>query len=49
MLSRGVAGTAGATLIVNLPGSPRAIEQLVGLIAPVLRHAVDAIDGRARH
>ncbi len=49
MLSRGVAGTAGRTLIVNLPGSPRAVEQLFGVIAPVLRHAVDALDGRARH
>jgi molybdopterin adenylyltransferase len=40
MLSRGVAGTAGHTLIVNLPGNPKAIAQLFPVIAPTLRHAV---------
>ena len=40
MLSRGVSGIAGRTLIVNFPGSPRAIEQTFGVIAPVLGHAV---------
>jgi molybdopterin adenylyltransferase len=40
MLSREVAGTAGETLIVNFPGSPKAIEQLFGVLAPVLEHAV---------
>lgn len=40
MLSRGVAGTAGRTLIVNLPGSPKAIAQLFPVLAPVLPHAV---------
>lgn len=53
MLTRGVAGVAGQTLIVNLPGSPKAIEQLSAVLAPVLRHAVDLIrsDGgrRSRH
>jgi len=49
VLSRGVAGTAGRTLIVNLPGSPRAIEQLFGVLAPVLRHAADTLEGRSRH
>jgi molybdopterin adenylyltransferase len=39
VLSRGVAGVRGATLIVNFPGSPKAIEQLFGLLAPVLEHA----------
>ena len=34
--SRGVAGIAERTLIVNFPGSPRAIEQLFGVLAPVL-------------
>jgi molybdopterin adenylyltransferase len=38
-LSRGVSGIAGRTLIVNFPGSPKAIGQLFGLIAPVLKHA----------
>jgi molybdopterin adenylyltransferase len=40
MLSREVAGVAGQTLVVNFPGSPNAIEQLFGLVAPVLEHAV---------
>lgn len=45
MLSRGVCGVAGRTLIVNFPGSPKSIEQLFGVIEPVLRHAV-ALLGR---
>jgi molybdenum cofactor synthesis domain-containing protein len=40
MLSRGVAGIAGRTLIVNFPGSPKAIAELFGVIEPVLAHAV---------
>ena len=40
VISREVAGVAGQTLIVNFPGSPNAIEQLFGLLAPVLEHAV---------
>lgn len=43
MLSRGVAGTAGRTLIVNLPGNPKAIAQLFPVLAPVLRHAVTTL------
>jgi molybdenum cofactor synthesis domain-containing protein len=40
MLSRALAGAAGKTLIINFPGSPRAVEELFGVIAPVLGHAV---------
>jgi molybdopterin adenylyltransferase len=39
ILSRGVSGIAGRTLIVNFPGSPKSIDQLFGVIAPVLGHA----------
>ena len=39
LLSRGVSGIAGRTLIVNFPGSPKAIGQLFDLIEPVLKHA----------
>ena len=39
MLSRGVAGIAGRTLIVNFPGNPKAIEQVFPVLAPVLEHA----------
>jgi molybdopterin biosynthesis enzyme MoaB len=51
MLSRGVSGIAQRTLIVNFPGSPKAIEQTFGVIAPVLKHAVDTLqrDGGRSH
>lgn len=49
MLSRGAAGVTGQTLIVNFPGSPRAVEQLFAVLAPVLDHAVATIGGRSRH
>ena len=38
-LSRAVAGLAGRTLIVTLPGSPRAIDELFPVLAPLLGHA----------
>jgi molybdopterin adenylyltransferase len=40
MLSRGVAGLRGATLIVNFPGSPKAIDEAGGAIAGALPHAL---------
>ena len=40
MLSRAAAGIRGATLIVNLPGSPKAAVENLAVIAPVLPHAV---------
>lgn len=43
LLTRGVAGTCGQTLIVNLPGSPRAVEQLFAVLSPVLAHAVETL------
>jgi molybdenum cofactor synthesis domain-containing protein len=40
ILTRGISGIAGRTLIVNFPGNPKAIDQLFGVIAPTLEHVV---------
>ena len=45
MLSRAVAGIRGRTLIVNLPGSPKAALENLLVILPVLPHAVDLLRG----
>ncbi|GAA2781945.1 hypothetical protein GCM10020219_061790 [Nonomuraea dietziae] len=45
VLSRGLAGQAGGTLIVNLPGSSGGVRDGVAVLAPILAHAVDQIRG----
>ena len=45
ILSRGVAGVAGRTLIVNLPGSTGGVRDGMAVLAPVLAHAVSQING----
>jgi molybdopterin adenylyltransferase len=45
MLSRGVAGIRGRTLIVNFPGSPRSIGQAGAAIAGALPHALELLSG----
>ena len=49
MISRGVAGVASGTLIINLPGSPKAVRESFAVIRPVLAHAVDLLAGYTRH
>ena len=49
VLSRGVAGISGRTLIVNFPGSPKAVEECFGVLEPVLAHAVRTMRGDGRH
>lgn len=43
MLSRGLAGVRGRTLVVNVPGSERGARESVEAILPVLRHAIDQL------
>ncbi|MFQ5860755.1 MAG: molybdenum cofactor biosynthesis protein B [Dehalococcoidia bacterium] len=47
MLSRGVAGLRGRTLIINLPGSPRAVRECLEVLLPVLPHALETLRGEA--
>jgi molybdopterin adenylyltransferase len=47
MLSRGVAGTLGQALVVNLPGSPKAARESLEVLIPVLSHAVELLAGES--
>ena len=47
MLSRAVAGTRGKTLIINLPGSPKAVKECLDVFLPVIEHAVETLRGDA--
>jgi molybdopterin adenylyltransferase len=46
MISRGIAGTRSDALIINLPGSPKAVRESFAVIKPVLNHAVSILAGR---
>jgi molybdenum cofactor synthesis domain-containing protein len=45
MISRAVAGVRGKTLIINLPGSPTAVQENLEVILPVLPHAIEKLKG----
>jgi molybdenum cofactor synthesis domain-containing protein len=49
MLSRGLAGSRGAALVVNCPGSPGGAREAIEVIAPVLDHALDLLAGGHPH
>ncbi|MFN2513202.1 MAG: molybdenum cofactor biosynthesis protein B [Pyrinomonadaceae bacterium] len=49
MISRGVCGICSGTLIINLPGSPKAVRESFAVIKPVLGHAVALIAGQTDH
>jgi molybdopterin adenylyltransferase len=49
MISRGVCGIRSETLIINLPGSPKAVRESFAVIKPVLSHAITLLSGQHDH
>lgn len=49
MISRGVCGIRSGALIVNLPGSPKAVRESFEVIRPVLSHAIALLKGKTSH
>jgi molybdenum cofactor synthesis domain-containing protein len=47
MLSRAVSGIRNKTLIINLPGSPKAVKECLEAISPALPHAIETVRGQA--
>ena len=48
-LSRGIAGTAGRALVLNVPGSPKGAVECVGAVLDVLPHALELLAGEQPH
>jgi len=48
MISRAVAGVRGKTLIINLPGSPRAVKENLSVILPILSHTIEKLHGSTK-
>jgi molybdenum cofactor synthesis domain-containing protein len=49
VLSRGIAGSAWRTLIVNLPGSPKGVKESLDAVMEILPHALDVLQGNTSH
>lgn len=49
ILSRGVCGIRNNTLIINLPGSPKGVQECFAVLKPVLQHAVNLLAGKTNH
>ena len=49
MLSRGVCGIRNQTLLINLPGSPKGVQECFEVVKPVLQHAINLISGNIKH
>jgi molybdenum cofactor synthesis domain-containing protein len=49
MISRGVCGIRSDCLIINLPGSPKAVRECFEVIRPVLSHAIALLEGKTAH
>ena len=49
MLSRAVSGIRGKTLIINLPGSPKAVKESLEVVLPVLPHAIETLSGNTQN
>jgi molybdenum cofactor synthesis domain-containing protein len=48
-MSRGVAGTVGTTIVINLPGSPKGAVESLEAVLPVLSHALEHVAGHTEH
>ena len=49
VLSRGVCGTKGRALVLNLPGSPAGAIASLRVVLPLIPHALDLLDGKTAH
>jgi len=47
MLSRGISGIRGHSLIINLPGSPKAVKESLEIIMPILPHGIEVLRGES--